>query len=209
MSGAWLISYIALWAVVLFQGAMIFLLLRQLGLMYLGTAQGIARDGLPVGQRAPDFDVANLEGRSVSLADFRGLPLLLIFGSPTCTPCRHLIPDLNAFAHEQKENLRVLFLSRGEAEDTRRFASEFGVQVPVAVHPDETLPDKYKARVSPFAFLIDGDGIIRAKGLANNRDHLQILLRAANEETPRAGAKARRNGTTVEDELVVREEDRR
>jgi len=205
MSGAWLASYIALWAVVLVQGAVIFLLLRQLGLMYMGTAQGVARDGLPVGQRAPEFTVTDLSGRAVSLADFRGLPLLLIFGSAHCAPCRNLIPDLNVFAHERQEELRVLFMSRGEAEETRRFADETGLRVPLAVHPDDALPEAYKARVSPFAFLIDREGVIQAKGLANNRDHLELLLRMAKDGSSEVG----RNGATVEEGTLVPEERRR
>ena len=206
MSGAWLASYIALWAVVLFQGLAIFLLLRQLGVMYLGTAQGVSRDGLPVGRLAPEFTVEDLEGQSVSLADFRGLPFLLVFGSPSCAPCRNLIPDLSVFAHERREELRVLFLSRGEAEATRRFASELDGQVPMAVHPDETLPEKYEARVTPFAFLIDGEGTIRAKGLANNREHLEMLLDMGRREKSGSAGEAGRNGATEEEERTVVEE---
>ncbi len=182
MSGAWLASYIALWAVVLFQGFAIFLLLRQLGQMYLGTAQGVARDGLSAGERAPDFTVADLEGRPVSRADFLGLPLLLVFGSPHCNPCRTLIPDLNVFAEERQEELRVLFLSRGDADEARQLVSETGMRVPIAIHPDENLPEQYKTRVSPFAFLIDSEGIVQAKGLANNRDHLTMLMDMSREK---------------------------
>ena len=207
MSGAWLASYIALWAVVLFQGVVIFLLLRQLGVMYLGRAQGVAGDGLALGQRAPDFTVPDLEGRSVSLADFRGRPLLLIFGSPNCAPCRQLIPDLNLFAHERREELRVLFLSRGEMEESRRLAGELDVQVPVATHPDDALPDRYRARVTPFAFLIDGEGVIRAKGLTNNREHLELLLRMAGEQRSEAAGEASRNGAAAE-RPVAKEEGR-
>ena len=83
MSGIWLVSYIALWAIVLFQGVVIFVLLRQLGVIYLGTARGVANDGLAVGTEAPDFSVHGLDGEPLSLASFRGAPLLLIFGSPT------------------------------------------------------------------------------------------------------------------------------
>ena len=205
MSGPWLVSYIALWAVVLFQGVVIFLLLRQLGVIYLGTAQCVARDGLPLGRRAPDFTLPDLDDRPTSLAGFRGLPLLLIFGSATCAPCRTLIPDLNVFARERRQELRVLFLSRGEVEEARRFAGELDVQVPVAVHPDETLPDQYKTRVTPFAFLIDGDGVIRAKGLANNREHLEMLLRMAREDSDETAAHGR-NGATAEERTVTKEE---
>lgn len=204
MSGPWLASYIALWAVVLFQGAVIFLLLRQLGVMYLGTAQGVARDGLPVGAKAPDFTVESMEGRSVSLADFRGLPLLLVFGSPNCRPCRQLVPDLNVFASEQREALSVLFLSRGEPEETRRFASEVDIQVPMASHPDESLPEAFKARVTPFAFLLDGEGVVQAKGLANNRSHLDMLLRSAAGER----GETSRNGAAADEALATDERGR-
>ena len=179
MSGIWLVSYIALWAIVLFQGVVIFVLLRQLGVIYLGTAQGVANDGLAVGTEAPDFSVRGLNGEPLSLASFRGTPLMLIFGSPTCAPCRGLIPDLNAFAQDRAEELRVLFLSRSDDESARRFASEQNIEVPVAAHPDEDLPNKYEARVTPFGFLVDDDGVIRAKGLTNNREHLELLLRNA------------------------------
>ena len=101
----------------------------------------------------------------------------------------------------------MLFLCRGGVEEARRFAGEVDVQVPVAVHPDEQLPDQYKTRVTPFAFLIDGDGVIRAKGLANNREHLEMLLRMARghaDETAGPG----RNGASVEEEPVAQEERR-
>lgn len=194
MSGPWLASYIALWAVVLFQGLVIFILLRQLGVIYLGTAQGVARDGLSQGQRAPEFSLPSLEGPPVALSAFRGMPLVLVFGSPSCTPCKGLLPDLQAFAAEKQDELRVLFLSRGEIEESRRFAQELDVRVPVAVHPDESLPEQYKVRVTPFAFLIDREGVVRAKGLANNRAHLDMLIQQAAEghipERSRNGASA-------------------
>ena len=206
MSGAWLASYVVLWAVVLFQGVVIFVVLRQLGIIYLGTAQGVARDGIAAGQRAPDFTLPDLAGRLVSLADFRGRSLLLVFGSTSCAPCRGLVPDLNELARTREADLSALFLIRGELAEVRRFVDELDVQVPVALHSDEELPEKYKARVTPFAFVIDGEGIVRAKGLANNREHLDMLLRMAQDENKGRG-RASRNGVAVE--APVAEEARR
>jgi methylamine dehydrogenase accessory protein MauD len=198
MSGVWLASYVVLWAVVLFQGLVIFILLRQLGLMYLGTARGVAHDGLALGESAPDFTLRGLKGQTISLADFRGLPLVLVFGSPNCVPCRALVPDLNSFARERSRDLHVLFLSRGGLEDARRFAGESGLQVSTAIHPDDELANTYKVRVTPFAFLISSEGTIRAKGLANNREHLDMLLRT--------GSGASRNGAGAEKPLLAKEE---
>ncbi len=197
MSGIWLASYIALWAVVMFQGVVIFVLLRQLGVIYLGTARGVSDDGLDIGSKAPDFSVRQLNGESLSLTSFQSKPLVLVFGSPTCAPCRGLIPDLNVFAHERERELGVLFLSRGNDESARRLADELKIEVPVAAHPDEHLPNQYQARVTPFAFLIGEDRTIRAKGLANNREHLELLLRNAkfDEDSARPGS----NGASTQE----------
>ena len=207
MSGIWLISYIALWGLVLFQGVVIFVLLRQLGIMYLGTAQGVAGDGLAVGSKAPGFSAEGLDGQPVSLNVAQGLQLLLVFGSSNCAPCRTLIPDLNKFADERRETLRVLFLCRGSTDEARRFASELELRVPIASHPDESLPEMYKARVTPFAFLIDGDLVIKAKGLANNHEHLNMLLRSAREQED-PGNGAHRNGAKAAELPVMEEEGR-
>jgi methylamine dehydrogenase accessory protein MauD len=198
MSGPWLVSYVVLWGVVLFQGLVIFVLLRQMGLMYLGTAQGVARDGLAPGTKAPDFTLSDLAGNLVSLADFRGRRLLLIFGSTTCGPCRALVPDLNAFARERASEFATLFLIYGDTTSGRRFVDELGLETPHAVHMDADLADKYKARVTPFAFVIDGEGVVRSKGLANNREHLEMLERMANEELQRG----KRNGVIAASEIV-------
>jgi len=199
MSGAWLVSYIVLWGVVAFQGLVIFVVLRQLGMMYLGTAQGVARDGIAAGQRAPDFTLPNLAGSLVSLADFRGRSLLLVFGSTSCAPCRGLAPDLNEFARAKAGEFDALFLIRGTPNEVQRFVDELDVRVPVALYNDEELLEKYKTRVTPFAFIIDGEGVVRAKGLANNREHIDMLVKMAADESK---GRARRNGVAAEAPLA-------
>ena len=201
MSGAWLASYAVLWGIVLFQGLVIFVLLRQLGIIYLGTAQGVGRDGIAPGQRAPDFTLPDLSGALHSLADFRGRSLLLVFGSTSCAPCRGLVPDLNTFALTHAAALKALFLIRGTPSEIERFTGELDIQVPVAILSDEELAEKYKTRVTPFAFVIDGEGVVRSKGLANNGEHLDMLLNAATDE-PKGRRGASRNGITIDTSLA-------
>jgi methylamine dehydrogenase accessory protein MauD len=207
MEGPWLASYIALWIIVALQGVAIFLLLRQLGIMYLGTAQGVARDGIAPGTTAPDFALpvlagtgGRLDGSTASLAAFAGRPLVLVFGSSNCTPCRSLVPELNEFAADQRDALSVLFLCRGSESEARAFAEQTAITVPVAAHPDEDLSDKYKARVTPFAFVIDGEGVVRSKGLANNRLHLDALWEQARKHAAEESKTHGRNGTSHEHE---------
>ena len=47
---------------------LVFLLYRQLGIMYLGSAEGVSRDGLDRGTKAPDFTVTDQYGEAHRLA---------------------------------------------------------------------------------------------------------------------------------------------
>src|SRR6516164_3964268 len=79
MSMFWLLSTIVLWVMVLFVGVLLLGTLRALGLLSwrleqleATTPKRLGRDGLKPGKKAPDFTLANVEGKEVSLHDFAG-----------------------------------------------------------------------------------------------------------------------------------------
>src|SRR5579864_7305895 len=56
--------------------------------------------GLHIGDRAPDFTLADLQGRQVSLHQYLGRPVLLHFWAVDCTSCQAEQPDyLRAVQH--------------------------------------------------------------------------------------------------------------
>ena len=67
-----------------------------LSLILLGGA-GWARAG-----KAPDFNLQDLKGKTLSLADLKGKAVILDFWATWCGPCRRGIPDLNAIYKEYK-----------------------------------------------------------------------------------------------------------
>lgn len=167
--GIWLISYIVLWALVVGLGVLVLLLYRQLGIMYLGTAEGVSRDGLEKGATAPDFTLTDQYGTSHRLSQYRGQPVTLLFGSPHCSPCRILLPQLDDWAQAHPD-MAILWLNAASPEESQKFVSELGANLPVLPYtPAENLLDRYRVRVTPFTFLLDERGIIRAKGLANSK----------------------------------------
>src|SRR5437764_15395985 len=98
MEGIWLISYIVLWLLVVLLIGLVILLYRQLGVMNLGSAEGVSRDGLDRGAKAPDFTVTDQYGEAHRLADYHGRPVVLLFGSPHSSPCPILLPQLHDWA---------------------------------------------------------------------------------------------------------------
>ncbi|MEO5952272.1 MAG: TlpA disulfide reductase family protein [Chloroflexia bacterium] len=177
MEGIWLISYIVLWLVVLALIGLVLLLYRQLGIMYLGTAEGVSRDGLARGTSAPDFTLTDQYSNTQRLSAYRGRPTAIIFGSPSCGPCRMLAPQVDEWTKKHPD-MAVLWLNSATPEESLRFVGEVGAIIPVAPYaPDTKLLDKYKVRVTPFVFMIDESGVVRAKGLVNNKAGLDLYYR--------------------------------
>ena len=193
MEGIWLVSYIVLWIVVLVLVVLVILLYRQLGIMYLGSAEGVSRDGLEPGAQAPDFSLPDQHGNLQRSIDYRGRPLLLLFGSPNCGPCRVLLPQLHEWAADHPD-VGVVWLNLASPEENARYASETGATLPMSAHtPSDGLAERFKVRVTPFLFFLDEQGIVRARGLANTRGALHMYyeqLQATRSDAPPAMQKA-------------------
>jgi len=88
------------------------------------TRSKIKRDGLKAGTPAPDFRLPRLDGRGdLSLEEFRGRRVFLVFSSPHCGPCDALAPQLEKFHRKQFGTERPLTLTlsprRGEGKPKR------------------------------------------------------------------------------------------
>src|SRR5207244_7083688 len=79
------------------------------------AASRINRGGLKAGTPAPAFRLPRLDGGELSLADYRGSRLLLVFSDPQCGPCDALAPQLEQL-HRQRKDFKILMLSRREPE---------------------------------------------------------------------------------------------
>ncbi len=157
----------------------LFLRMNQLQREVLAALKPLRRverpEGLPVGTRAPSFSLPDLSGRSVSLEDFAARRLLLVFGSPQCPACQEMYPHLRAFAEGHPE-VAVVMVSLGTAEESRRVAEEQGFGFPVLMG-DEAVVQAYRVPGVPFAYGIDGEGVIRSGGFAGTQEEIEALVR--------------------------------
>jgi methylamine dehydrogenase accessory protein MauD len=176
----YLISIIALWVSVLVLAFLFIGTARLLGLLRwrleqleATTPNRLGRNGLRVGKKAPSFVLRSTSGQEVSLNDFSGRRVLLVFTKDGCGPCQAIMPELNKV---EGESVQVIVVNRGTREATREWAEKFNPRFPVLNQEALDLPRRYETFVTPFAFLIDEQGVIRSKGIVNSKQHIGFVL---------------------------------
>lgn len=120
----------------------------------------IERNGLKAGTRAPQFTLQTIYGRMVSLDEYLGRRVLLIFSDPHCGPCDEAARELARFHREHGDDLSLLMIGRGELEENRKKAEQHGIDFPVVVQEKWRVSKDYGIFATPVAFLVDEEGVI-------------------------------------------------
>jgi thiol-disulfide isomerase/thioredoxin len=173
-------SFAALWLVVIVESFLLLALYRHFGLMALGTADGVQRDGLAVGAEAPSLSGVLSDGTTADWSPKSPLTTLLFFAAPDCEPCARVVPYLNELAH--REDLQVVAMASGPRQIAERMAEKFTPIFTSIADDGSGAFQKYRVRVTPFAFVIGNDGRIRAKGLSSDPYRLRDLLQQGGSE---------------------------
>jgi cytochrome c biogenesis protein CcmG/thiol:disulfide interchange protein DsbE len=118
------------------------------------------------GRPAPLFKSADLDGRPVALADFRGHPVVLNFWASWCQPCRaefSVLKRLKA-THPDVVVLGVVFQDTDGA--ARSFLQQEGATWPGVRDPAGQIADAYGVHRKPgipVSVLVGADGTIRGR----------------------------------------------
>jgi peroxiredoxin len=118
-----------------------------------------------VGNVAPDFQLQNLNGQSITLSSLKGNPVLINFWATWCQPCASEMPYLQKINNEWSDKgLVVLAINWGEsASEVGQFLQANNLSLPVLLDTKKAAAEKYGVRAFPTTFFIDKDGIIREK----------------------------------------------
>jgi methylamine dehydrogenase accessory protein MauD len=176
------VSNAMLWLVVAALSIALLAVVRQLGVLHERIAPVGALmlgKGLKVGELAPRIAVQDLDGREhtpgAPRSDERAT--LIMFVSPTCPVCKTLLPVLKSSLAAERDWLDIFLASDGEIAAQREFVSAhrlggfpYLVSAPLGI--------SYQVSRLPFAVLIDQQGVLRARGIINSREHLESLFEA-------------------------------
>ncbi len=124
------------------------------------ASSSAAEPGATLGQPAPAFELADLEGAKVSLASLRGKTVLLDFWATWCKPCHEQTRILTPLYEELAgQGIEFLAVNSGEDEATvRRFVDKNPFAYPVLLDPEDSLAGKLDVIALPTLVVVDKDG---------------------------------------------------
>ena len=149
-----------------------------------GGTEAPAGEPGAIGTAAPAFSLPDLDGKTISLADFKGKVVILDFWATWCPPCRAEIPDFVRLQSKYRDQgLVVVGLSMDEegAKIVRPFAEEFNVNYTMLIANDQTANDFGGIVGIPTTFVLDRQGRVVKKfvgqaQLKDFEDAIQPLL---------------------------------
>lgn len=121
--------------------------------------------GVNQGEKAPDIELPQDGGESMSLNDVRGTFVIMNFWASWCEPCIREFPLLDQIHQEfSDEEINVLAVNMSSFERTMDEAMEFlddrPVTMPVLFDTDREMADEYQVAGLPTTYLINEEGII-------------------------------------------------
>lgn len=182
METAVLVAFAIQWIAIIALGLLVVGLIRQVGMLHerLGPVGALTLSGGPaIGELAPTFALPSLNGGETlvggSSAD--GRSTLLFFLSPSCPICKGLLPVVKSLVQEFSGTVRLVLASDGdEADQLRMIVREKLADYPFVLSSE--LGRAHAVGKLPYAVLIGADGRVAAKGLVNNREHVESLFEA-------------------------------
>jgi thiol-disulfide isomerase/thioredoxin len=127
--------------------------------------QADAKQSHLVGKPAPEFDLPDLAGGRVTLADVAGKATIVNFWNTWCAPCIEEEPRLKALyeAHKDDPDFAMIgIVRRDETDDVRAYVKSNGIEWTVALDPGSVAALDFGTRGQPETYAISPSGIVAA-----------------------------------------------
>lgn len=111
------------------------------------------------GEAAPDFSLEGLDGKTYTLADFKGKVLMLDFFTTDCIYCTDELPEIERIGKAEKD-LVIVHVSIGDPKETlEAYRDEHGISHLILMDRDGSIAMQYAAYGTPTHSFVDKEGI--------------------------------------------------
>ena len=135
-----------------------------------GRADGSSAGAASEPVAAPDFTAVDADGREVTLADFRGRPVVLNFWASWCGPCQHEMPAFQAAFDRYGDEVQFLMVNmtgmNGESRETAmRLIEAEDYSFPVFFDQNGSAARAYGVSSIPQTWFVDADGNVAGRAM--------------------------------------------
>ena len=133
-------------------------------LLLLGGCGGEdTNQSLHIGDPAPGFVGIDLNGKSFTLKDFSGEPVIIRFWDTDCKYCKADTPVFNDLHRKfAGKGLHIAYINTlSNLEQVKSFIDALHIEFPVLMDPDGDFAKKWHVITYPSTFIIDTNGQIR------------------------------------------------
>jgi peroxiredoxin len=146
-------------------------------------AVGSYAGALGVGTKAPEIDLADLDGKVVKVAELKGKVVLVDFWASWCAPCREELPVLEALHNKYASQGLVVVGVNGDSERANmdKFLRRTKLSFRVVHDASRGVAARYAPTKMPSSYLIDRTGLVRhvhAGFKAGDADELEREIKA-------------------------------
>jgi peroxiredoxin len=157
--------------------SILLIIIASLALSVIGCSESCPEPG----KNAPDFSLQNLDGKNVSLSDFRGKTVIVNFWATWCGPCQFETPFFQAI-HNERAGKGVVILAidvKESAAIVKNCANSKGMTFPILLDTEAKVAQNYcLPNALPITFFVNTDGIIKARkiGAFSSQKELESIL---------------------------------
>ncbi len=147
---------------------------------------------LPAVAEKVDFTLKDLDGKSVSLSDFRGKWVIVNYWATWCPPCLEEIPDLVDLYEENRDTIVVLGVDYEEVnmEYLKEFVETHMMSYPVMQMEPKPVTELGPVLGLPTSYIIspEGERVARQEGPVTREAIEKYIARKEKERASAAAA---------------------
>ncbi len=134
-------------------------------------------EGTEIGDQAPSFTLAGLDGREIKLKSYRGKKVFLNFWATWCSPCRIEMPAIQELYNKNDDIIILAINLREKKGEVAEFMMLNGYTFKTLLDTEGKIANKYLVRGIPTSYALDENGIIIGKhtGTMNYSQMLELL----------------------------------